>query len=140
MHLVLLARALLDQLAPARELPAQRRRLIVRRPHLAQEPAREHLRQRARVDLVGLGRPGLVHGTRVGQHQARDMRAQQSRNRQRVPRRLQDDMRIGTETLREQRQRLRRRRHATRRPHDPILDDRDLAEAAVHVEPHEPHP
>jgi transposase len=65
--LVLLARALLDQLVPARELVAKRRRLSVGGPDLRQKAAGQQLRQRPRIDLVGLGPPAVLapHRLRV---------------------------------------------------------------------------
>jgi transposase len=81
--LVLLARALLDQLAPARELVAKRRRLSVGGPDLRQKAAGQQLRQRPRIDLVGLGPPAVLapHRLRVGQCHPPNMRAQDLRDR-----------------------------------------------------------
>ena len=89
-HLVLLARALLDQLRPARDASTQHARLLVGDPHLGQKAAGEQLRQRPRVDLVGLRRRvapftafGFASTTRA------DMRLEDPRDRERVAGRLQ---------------------------------------------------
>jgi len=81
-HLVLLARALPDQLRPTRDPPAQHPRLLVGRPHLGQKATGEQLGERASVDLVGLrARLGdALDRLRVGQHDSAHMRLDDARD------------------------------------------------------------
>ena len=59
--------------------------------------------------------------------------------RPRVPRHLQRHPILPPEAAGEQPERLRRRRDPPRRAHHPVLDDRDLAKVAMHVQPDRPH-
>jgi hypothetical protein len=120
--LVLGARALAHELRPARQAPAQRPRLLIRQPAAVQQPGGEQPRQRAGVAPVGfdlrLGDcpeflPGCDdHARRVGfQHPG---------DRQRVARRLQRHLIVGSEAVRQDLQPLRGTRHATRGAHLPL--------------------
>jgi hypothetical protein len=136
---VLLARALLDQLSTARELPAQHSRRLVGRPHFDDEAAGQQSRERSRVDLVSLRGRQVMHRARLGQHDPPDMRPQHARDRPRIRGRSQRDRGSRSQTLREQLQRLGRGRDPTARSQPPVLDQRDLAEIAMHVEPDKAH-
>ena len=140
-HLVLRPCALPDQLRPRRDPPAQDPRLLVRQPDRRQEAAGEQLRQRARVDLVGLrARPrDPLDRLRIREHHPAHVRLDDPRDPERVAGRLQRDLIVAAEALREQLKRRRLGLHPPRQPHLASLRDRDLAEVAMHVQPDEPH-
>jgi hypothetical protein len=65
-HLILGPGALPHQLRPRRDPPAQDPRLLVRQPDRRQEAAGEQLRERARVNLVGLRAARVIPFTAFG--------------------------------------------------------------------------
>src|SRR5439155_6295500 len=125
----------------ARDPPAQDTCPFVWRPHLRQKASREQLRQRARVALVGLRARlrRVLDRFRIGEHNATDMSLDDPRNRERVAGRLEHDLIIRRETLREQLERRRRRLDPPRTADPSTLRDRDLAEVAVHIQRNEAH-
>ena len=92
--------------------------------------------QRARIEPVGL-RPRLADARVVRRHHdhPRHMRLQDPRDLPGAPGHLQSDPIIRAQALRKQLQLLRRSLDPARRAHSPRLDDRDLAELQVHVQP-----
>jgi hypothetical protein len=76
---------------------------------------------------------GRSHRLRVRQHDSAHVRLDDPRDPKRVPGRLQRNLIVSAETLREQRQRSRLGLHPSRRPHLARLRDRHLAEVAMHV-------
>src|SRR5215218_8620864 len=137
-----LARA--HQLLASRQPPAQHARPLIRRPHGVELAGRQQPRQRPRVEAVGL-RPGLAN-TGIGgtdHDDAGDVRLEDPRDLPRAPRHLQRHPIARRKTRREQLKPLRRRRDPTSRAQRAALDDRDLAEIAVHVQadrsPHRSH-
>ena len=141
-HLVLRACALPDQLRPRRDPAAQDPRLLIRQPDRRQKAAGEQLRQRARVDLVRLrARPrDPLDRLRIREHHPAHVRLDDPRDPERVPGRLQRNLIVTAEALREQLKRRRLGLHPPRQPHLASLRDRHLAEVAMHVQPDEPHP
>ena len=140
-HLVLRAGALPDELRPRRNPPSQDTSLLVRKPHGGQKAAGEQLRQRARVDLARLrARTGdSLDRLRVREHHPSHVRLDDPRDLERVPGRLQRNLIVDGEALREQRQCRWLGLHSSRQPHLARLCDRDLAEVAMHVQANEPH-
>jgi hypothetical protein len=63
MHFVLEAHTLTDDLRPARDLPAQRLRGIIRNPDLREKPTRIPLREDGCVDRVVLTRASAIRRT-----------------------------------------------------------------------------
>ena len=141
MHLVLRARALPDQLRPGGDPAAQDPRLLIRQPDRGQKAAGEQLRERARVDLVRLRARTRdpLDRLRIRQHHPAHVRLEDPRDPERVAGRLQRNLIVTAEALREQLKRRRLSSHPSRQPHRASLRDRDLAEVAMHVQPDEPH-
>ena len=139
--LVLRARAGPDQLAAPREPPPQRPRLLVGHPQPVQRPGGQQLRQRASVEPIGL-RARLPDPRVAGMHDQHlaDVRLEDPRDLPRVAGHLQHHPIARAEALRKQLQRRRRRLDPARRTDLARLDDRDLAEVAVDVQPDAPHP
>ncbi len=101
MYLVLLARALPDQLRAPGDPATQSAGSLVWRPDPGQKPSRKQLRECARVELVRLG--GLrraLDRLRVGKHDPADMRLKDPRDRKRVSGRLEHDLIICTKAPR----------------------------------------
>ena len=141
MTLVLRARASPNQLAAPREPPPQRPRLLVRHPEPVERPGREQLRERAGVEPVGLrARLPDPRVARMHDQHPADVRLQDPRDLPRVAGHLKHHPIACAETLREQLERRRRRLDPARRTDLARLDDRDLAEIAVDVQPNAPHP
>ena len=95
-------RALPHQLRPRRDPPAEDARLLIRQPDRGQKTTSEQLRERARVDLVRL-RTRLrdpLHRLRIRQHHPTHMRLDDPRDPKRVAGRLQRDLIVDAETLR----------------------------------------
>jgi len=77
-----------------RDKAPQGKRLVIRRPHLGQEPRRMELGEDFCVHLVGLY-PGMgdrLHLKRVGDHDPGHERRQKADDRRSVPRRLKNDL------------------------------------------------
>ena len=122
--------------ARASDLPAQRLGGLVGDPHRRQIVRREQLREDRRVDLVGLDlrlgdRPRLL---RVRDHHPRDARRDQPHDRVRVARRLDRDLILGPEAVREHPQRLGVSRDLPGLAHHAVLPHRDLRELAMHIQ------
>ena len=85
-HFVLGPGPLTDQLRPARCEPPQHARGLVGDPHPREQIGRQQLRQRARVDAVvlDLGMADRANLHRIGEHDVRDVAAQDGGDRQRV--------------------------------------------------------
>ena len=107
------------------------------RPRRAR-PAANSLRQRARVEPVGLrarlADPGVV---RAHHDHPRDVRLEDPRDLPALPS-TSNATRSSAQALRKQLQPLRRGRDPTGRTHATVLDDRDLAEIQVHIQPDRP--
>ena len=141
LHLVLQPRALAHDASTASDQPPQRLQLLVRPPDAGQVTGRQELRQDAGIDLVRLhlGLGDRPRAQRVRDHDPRDVLLEQPRDRKRVPGRLDRDLvRLG-EALREQAQRLRRRRNLPARARNAALQDRHLAELAMDIQTDRPH-
>jgi len=139
-HLVLLARALPDQLCAAGDTAPEHPRWLVDDPHLGQEAAGEQLRQRARVDLVRLRRLRYaLDRLRVGQQDAIDVRLDDPRDREPVAARLQRHPVARGKAAREQLERLRLSLDSAGKPHLTRLGDRDFAKVAMDVERDKAH-
>ena len=140
-HLVLRARALAHERAPSRREAPPRSGRLVGGPDPVEESDREQLRQRPRVDLVGLRAPRRVPDRLgVGEHDPAHVRLEDARDRQGVRRRLERDLVRRGQALGEELERFGTRRHPPRRAHAASLGDRDLAEVAMHVHPDAAHP
>ena len=124
MNLVLRARATGDQLRPARRPPTRHPRALIRHPHTVQRPRRQQLRQRLRIQPVGL-RPRLPDArvTRRDHHHARDVRLDDPRDLPRVAGDLQHHPIVRAQALRKDLQHLRPGRNPPRRPHPAGLGD-----------------
>ena len=141
MHLILLARALPDQLRPAGDAAAEHPGRLVDDPHLGQKAAGEQLRQRPRVDLVRLRRlRRALDRLRVGEQDAIDLRREDPRDRQPVAGRLQRHPIRCSQALRERLERRRIGLHPANEPHLTRFRDRHLAAVAMHVERDTTHP
>ena len=105
--LVLRARARPHELRPAREPPAHRADALIGRPHPVELARPQQLRQRARVEAIGLrarlADPGVA---RRDDDHARHVRLEDPRDRPRIARHLQRDPVARVEALREQLERL----------------------------------
>jgi hypothetical protein len=80
-----------------------------------------------------------AHRARVGEYHPPDIRLDDSRDRERIAGRLERDLVVGAEALREQLQRLGIRPHPRRGSDRAALSDRDLAEVAMNIQRDETH-
>ena len=97
-----------NDLVATGDLPAQAHCLLIRHPHLGQEPARVQAGEYRRVDDVGLD-PRLGdkgHLPRVGNDHASNERRDRLHDRRRVPSRFYDDMILLRQLTGERRQML----------------------------------
>ena len=136
LHLILQPRALPDDVRPARDLPTQRLGRLISDPHRRQIVGRQQLAEHLRVDLVGLDlrlgdRPRLL---RVRYHHPLHARLDQPHDRVRVARRLDSDLVLGSEAVRERAQRLRGQRELPGLANSAVLPHRDLRELAMHIQ------
>ena len=139
--LVLRARARPHQLAAPSEPSPQRPRLLVGHPQSVQRAGSEQPREHAGVEPVGLrARLPDPRVARMHDQHLADVRLQDPRDLPRVAGHLEHHPIACAEALREQLERRRRRLDPPRRTHLARLDDRDLAEIAVDVQPNAPHP
>jgi hypothetical protein len=141
-HLVLAARPLAHELRAASESATQRARVLVGQPTAVQQARGKQSRERAGVTMVGLDlglgdRPQLLAS---GHDHACHVWLQQPRDRQRVASRLQRDLIVGIKTVRQDLQALRSAGHAASAAHPALLNDRDLAEVEMHIQPDETQP
>jgi len=111
-------------------------------PHLGQESCRQQLGKGLSVGLVGLlaALADPMDRLRVGQGYPSDPTAQDRGDRQGIAGRLQRDLVVGSQAVSELGKGGRRRLDPPGGPDLPMLEDRDLAEVAVHIQPDEPHP
>lgn len=93
-----------DDRQPALGQAAQHARLLVRDPHAVEEIRGEQFGERARVELVALDLrvTDRAHPPRIRDDDLSDMRAKHSRDRERVSGRLQHDLVIRRQALREE--------------------------------------
>lgn len=141
MHLVLQPGALLDQMGPSGHQPAAHPCSVVRDPSLGQEVRGQQLGQDPSVDLVGLDlrlgdRSGLA---RVRHHNTGNERAQHRRDRIAVRRRLQRNLVVALEGRCPLAQVLGLHADPALVSTEPVLDDGDLRERAMHVHPDRSH-
>jgi hypothetical protein len=139
MHFVLEAHTLTDDLRPARDLPAQRLRGIIRNPDRRENPTRIQRREDGCVDLVGfdsrLSDPAYLKGIRA--HDACPGRTDRVDHRRRSAGRFEHD-RVG----RAPRGRRPAGQHrvdefdATARPHLPVFELRDRRDGARDIPSH----
>jgi len=133
--LVLAPRTSHDEVRATPGTSTSRPRVLVRQPRVLEHPGRQHLRERSGVVAVGLllRLRDRCELTSVDDHDLCDVRADDPRDRQRVPRRLERHPVIRSELLGELLDRP--RPGADPRPvRDlPSLADRDFTEVAVHV-------
>jgi hypothetical protein len=141
LHLVLQARALAHDRAPPRDKPPQGLQLLVGAPNAGQVAGGEQLGEHAGVDLVRLhlrlrDRP---RPHRVRDHDPRHVLLEQARDREGVHGRLERDLVCRRQALREQAQRLGRRRDPPTCADGAALKDRHLTELPMDIETDRPH-
>ena len=140
-HLVLHARARADELRAPRQSSAHRADRLVGHPHGIQRPGRQQRCQRQRVQAVGLG-PRLPDPRVAGtdHHHTRDVPLEDPGDLPRVAGHLQRDTVARRQALGEQLHGLARARHPAAGAAAGRIDDRDLTEIAVDVQPNRSHP
>ena len=138
--LVLRPRARMHKLPATRQTPAHHPRAQVGPPDRVQRPRRQEPRQRPCIKPVGLC-PGLTNtGIARADHQhLRDMRVQDPRDLPRVPSHLKRHPIIRAQAPREQLDLLRLGIDPPSRANLAVLNDRDLTEIQVHIQPNRPH-
>src|SRR5262249_13515850 len=139
--LVLESASLAHQLRTTRGETTQDPRLLVCLPDSRQQPGREQLCKRARVEAIRLhlrvaDRP---HLQRIRDHHLSDVRGQDPRDRERVPGRLERDPIVTAEAASEQLQLARARPDPPGRASLSPVRDRHLAEVAMDVQTDETH-
>jgi hypothetical protein len=133
--LVLGRRARLHQLGATREPAAQHLRALVGHPDRVELADGEQLRERAGVEPVGLrARLRDAGVTWIDHDDPAHVCLQDARDLPRVAGDLQRHLVIDDQAGREHLQRFRRRVHAPARDEHALLEDRDLAEVAMHVQ------
>jgi hypothetical protein len=141
--LILLPRALPDELCATSDPPAQNPGRFVDRPCLRDQPSGEQPDERAGIGFVGL-RTCLRQALdrfRIGEHDSRDVGLEDPRDRKRVSGRLEHHLVVTSKTLGEELELARLCPHTAREPDcAATLGDRDLAEVAVDVECDVTHP
>jgi hypothetical protein len=133
--LVLAARARAHELRPARESPAHRADPLIWRPHAVELSRPQQLRQRPRIEAIGL-RPGLPD-TRVARRHhdhSPHMRLDDPRDLPRIAGHLQRDQITRVKAAREHLKRLRLSLHPTARTQLAGRDHRHLAEVAMDIQ------
>jgi hypothetical protein len=103
-------------------------------------PRPQQLRQRARVETIGL-RPRLADTgvTRRDDDHPRHVRLENPRDRPRIARHLQRNQITRVETLREQLKRIRSGRDPPGRAQPALRNDRHLTEIAMDIQRYRPH-
>ena len=139
--LVLGAGAGPHQLGASCEPPALRPGHLVREPAPRQESGREQPGEHPRVEPIGLGlRPcDRLEVTLGRDDDPLDPRLEDPRDRERVAGRLERDLVVGPQTVREDLELLGRGLDPAGEANVTVLADRDRAEVAVDVESDEPH-
>ena len=140
MDLVLDTRPGGDELTATREAAPHHAGALIGHPDRVQRPGRQQLRQRERVEAVGLRarltNPGIAR--RHDDHPG-DMRLEDPRDLPRIAGHLQRHLVIGREALREQLQVLCGVRDSPAPAAPAAIEDRDLAKVAMHVQTDRSH-
>ena len=138
LHMILESRELPDKLRPFGDHPPLAFRLRVCHPHFWQEAAGVEFGEHASIDLVGLDlrMRDRSHLQWIGDHDASNIGRQQLDQNRSVPRLLQDDVVFFFQALgREFKDRLPIHSNLSSVTDAPGLEDGDLSEAPVHVQP-----
>jgi hypothetical protein len=138
--LVLRPRARAHEHASARKAPAHRARALVWHPERVERAGGEQLRERPGIEAVCLrARRADAGVARADDEHLADVGLEDARNLPRASRHLERHAICGREALREELECLGRRLDPPRRGDPGLLDDRDLAEVAVDVQPDRSH-